>query len=414
MRIRRRPGRITKENYMDINKIYDMTEDEVKQRIKDLDNEVMAMDKLEDVQAATVEKRALVARREEIREARDRKARTIIMNGGMDPNPASVSNVVARENNMISERNNKNMDNENIEIRSFQKYITGGMKTMTDVEQRALAVSGSAAVMPVLIAKELITGSKYSDLLHRATVFEESGASTLKVPIASATAASWKIENSSVDGEAASYEAAPTLTSLDLKGYELYRWMRISAAASSLSTGNFQEMMLELLASEVIEALEKSFIDGTGTGQPKGLESLTWNAGNKVTTTNSSTPIAASHIAEALSFLPQRHARNAIILVNADTLYNISMFKGTSEYAFDLSTGATKFMGHDIIVNEHVADDTVYIVNPKGLYVRFAAPIQVEANNSSGFTSAAIDLRALCVADAQWDPSACVSVGLGA
>ena len=57
-------------------------------------------------------------------------------------------------------------------------------------------------------------------------------------------------------------------------------------------------------------------------------------------------------------------------------------------------------------MNEHVADDVVYIVDPSELYVRFAMPLQVEANRSSGFTSASVDLRALTVVDSAWNANA--------
>lgn len=340
-------------------------------------------------------------------------------------NAAAVANGAGTKANWFNppeERSKEKMNNENVkieeqelEIRSLQKYVTGQFKSMTEVEQRALATSGAAAVMPVSVMNTLISNEKYSDLLHRATIINEGGAASVYVPIASNTAASWKVENSDVDGSSNSYEASPTLTKLELKGYELYRWMRLSAATHSMSTGNFTDHMLNLLSGEVIETLEKSFIDGSGTGQPKGLDNLTWGATNSVTTTNASTPIAAADIAEGLSLLPQKYARGAVIMCNADTLYNtISLLKGTSEYAFSMSDGAQRFLSKEIIVNEHIADDVIYIVDPKELYVRFAAPIAVEANTSSGFTAAAIDLRALTVVDAAWNPTACIKVTVGA
>ena len=262
---------------------------------------------------------------------------------------------------------------------------------------------------------KLITSEKYSDLLYRATVINEGGAAKIYVPIASNTAASWKLENSDVDGTSTSYEASPTLTKLELGGRELYRWPRISAAAHSMSTGDFVDLILQLLSSEVVETLEKAFIDGGGTTEPKGLENLTWTSGtNAKLTASAATPIGPAHIAEAISMLPQKYARNAIILVNADTLYNISQFLGTAEYAYPMQDAATKFMGKPIVVSEHMDDDEVFIVDPKELYVRFASPIAVEANYSSGFTAASIDLRALTVVDFVWNPAACIKVGLGA
>lgn len=311
----------------------------------------------------------------------------------------------------------KNMErlNNGLELKAFQKYLTTGIKTMTDTELSALSLSGSAAFTPTTIMKTLISDEKWSDLLHRATVMIEEHAGKIKIPIASNTAASWKLEGSDVDAESNSYEASPTLTNLELGGYELYRWSRISSASYSMATAEFQEMILELLSAEVVETLEKSFISGTGSGQPKGLDNLTWTPGtNQKLTASEETPIGPADIATALSYLPQRYARNAIILMNADMLYKVSQFKGTQEYAFSLSDGATRFLGKEIVLSEHMADDTIYIIDPKQLYVRFAMPIQVEADRSSGFTAASIDLRALAVVDAAFNPSACVAVGLGA
>lgn len=309
----------------------------------------------------------------------------------------------------------KSMHNENtlVEIRGLQKFLTTGANTLTDQEQRALNVSGSAAVLPVEVQNQLITNSKYSDLMFRATVFNQGGAGKVNIPIASNTAASWKVENTDkIEGN--SIEAAPTLTKLELGGYELMRLMQMSAAASSMTVGGFESLMLELLGAEVIETLEKSFISGNGSGQPKGLDNLTWTAANKVTTATAATEIKAADVAEALSLLPQKYARNAIILMNSDMLYKVSQFKGTTEYAYNMADGATKFLGKEIVVSEHMADDTVYIVDPKELYVRFAQPLMIEADRSAGFTSASIYLRALAVVDAAWNPAACVSVGLGA
>lgn len=307
----------------------------------------------------------------------------------------------------------QSMENENIEMRAFQKYITTGVKGITDVEERALSLSGAAAVLPVDVHNKLITSEKYSDLLHRATVINEGGAGKIYIPIASNTAASWKVENTDLI-EGTSIEAAPTLTRLELGGFELMRLMQISGATVSMSVGNFTDLMLQLLSAEVVETLEKSFIAGSGIGQPEGLDSLSWTPNtNQIVTAAAATPISAANIAEALSLLPQKYARNAIILMNSDMLYNVSQFLGTAEYAYNLADGATSFLGKQIVVSEHMADDTVYIVDPKELYVRFADQLMVEADKSAGFTSASIYLRALAVVDAVWNPAACVAVGLG-
>lgn len=378
---------------------------QINSRLKELDDVVTSATSVETIERCTAEKRQLIERKEELSDLHDRQQIARDLQSG------KIHGEVIETHDGVDKR----MNNNDLQMRAFQKYIVdGGTRNMNETEQRALDLSGSAAVLPTTIMNKLISSEKYSDLLNRATVFTEEHAGTLQIPIASNTAADWKLENSSVDGSEASYEATPTLTKLELKGYELYRWARVSAASLSRSTAEFETMLLQLLSNEIVESLEKSFLSGTGNLQPKGLSELTYTPDtDEILTASAATPIAAADLAEAISLLPQRYARNAIVLCNADMLYQISQFKGTTEYAFDQSQAITAFLGKPIVISEHVADDNIYVVDPKELYVRFSMPIQVEANRASGFTAASIDLRALTVVDACWNQKAVVHVGLG-
>lgn len=319
------------------------------------------------------------------------------------------------------ERDGKTMENKNnTEIRSFQKYITGGMRSMTEMEQRGLNLSGAAAVLPVTIYNELITSGKYSDLLHRAKVFNEAGAGKLCIPVASNTAAEWHTELAEGNG------ASPAITKIELGGYELLRLMSMSAAAASMTEAGFENTMLQLLSSEVIETLEKSFISGNGNGQPKGLDGLEWvtsgDGQNAIVTREVDTspgeyyPINAPYVAEALSLLPQKYARGAILLMNARTAAVVARqgWMEESMPAYNATEALTRIYGHEVVISEHVGNDTVYCVDPRELYVRFSMPVQIEADRSSGFTSATVNLRALCVVDAAWNPAACARLTKGA
>lgn len=390
--------------------------EEIEARLRAISDEIDAPGA--DLDAIEIEIHALKDERNELREAEkavqtEAEQRSMMKQISAFRGTGSV--IETRDFGVVSKNSEVRTMDQELQLRAFQKYLTGGMQTLNDIEQRALDVSGSAAVMPTYIMDKLITGTAYSDLLHRATVIHHPGAAKIQIPIASSVAASWKIENSSVDSEEATYDRPPTLTKLDVGGFELMRLMNISAATSALSVGNFEAKMLELLAEEVIEAIELSIVAGSGTGQPKGLDNLTWVPDtNQILTASAVTAITAADIAEAMSLLPQKYARNSIVLVNAATWYSISQFLGTSEYAYNLADGATKFLGRPIVISEHMSDDIVYVLDPSEIYVRFSLPIQVEADRSSGFQSASISLRALTVVDAVINPAACVAVGLGA
>ena len=308
----------------------------------------------------------------------------------------------------FGEEERKNMnDNNGVEIRAFQKYVsTGTTKNMTEEELRALNLSGAGAVLPTEIYNKIITSEKYSDLLHRATVINQSGAGKIYIPTITNTSADWHTENAATTGKEG------TLGKLELGGWELLRTMTVSASVEAMSAGNFMETMGQVISAEVVEALEKSFISGTGTGQPKGLTGLTWTDDVNAV---EDTALTAALVASGLSLLPQKYARNAIILCSAASAYQtFGLMKGTNEYAYNLAEGASSFMQKQIVISEHVPADTVFIVDPKELYVRFAAPLAVESDRSSGFMSASINLRALTVVDAAWNPAACVKVSKSA
>lgn len=307
-------------------------------------------------------------------------------------------------------KNNMTFKNET-QVKAFQDFMArgGDMRTMNpELRNAVITTTGGGAVLPIDIYRQLITDEKFSDLLHLATVLNQSGAGTVKIPVASAAEASWKTEG------AAATATDPTLTSIDLGGKELMRVIQYSAAMDSMAIDEFSEMMSQLVSSEVIETLEKAFISGSTTnGQPHaGLENLTWTAGtNMIQTASTTTEIAAADVAKGLSLLPQKYARNAVLLMNANTAYNvISLFKGTNEYAYNVADGAASFMGKPVTVNEHCADGEIFIVDPAQLYVRFALPMSVVIDNSTGFMSATTAMRCLTVVDYAWNTAACVKV----
>lgn len=297
---------------------------------------------------------------------------------------------------------NTQINKDDLEMRSLQKYIT---RVDLSVEERsALVSSGASAVIPKNIISELITDSKYSDLLSRSTIFRENHRGETSVPISAGTSAKWKTEGTAQDSEVGA------LSNISLFGYELMRLISISSATDSLSANDFKNLLMKLLADEVIETLETAFITGTGTNQPQGLQALTYVADtNEVAVTG---VIKAEDLAKAISLLPNKYSRNAIILANSTNLMKLSLM--TSQTDHNLNSGSTHFLGKEIVENQNLSDDEIYIVDPSELYVKFAQELQVEADRSSGFRSATIDLRALAVVDAKWNQSATVKVSVTA
>lgn len=300
------------------------------------------------------------------------------------------------------------------EVRAFQKFVTsGGMYGITAEEARAMNTSGAAAVIPTDIYMGMITDKKYSDLLHRANQIHNGAPGKMYIPIASGNSAEWHEENAEIT------DGTPKLDKIELGGYELVSIAQVSAATSSMSVDAFMNYMAKLLGDTVIEKLENAFINGTGSKQPKGLVNLDWatsGSGQNAIVTAASANISYTDIAAGLALLPQMYGRNAVILANAKTAYQTiaAEYDDNGKPVHDIGTMPTQIFGHEIVITEHMADDTVFVVDPRELYVRFSAPMQVEIDRSRGFTSASIYIRSLAVVDAAWNPAACVRITKGA
>lgn len=387
-----------------LKELYNARADEAEKLEKELEKDGLDADTVEALKASlnsiTTEAEKIVS----MLESWDEPA-AVPEGGARAFNPLATMEM--RSNN--SKRGISDMENNNekraAEMRSFQRFLSVGIKGMTDEEQRSLTTSGAAAVLPLEIYNALITDSKYSDLLQRAKVFNEYRVGKLAIPVASANVATWhnELENGT--------EASAKLTKIELGGYELMRLMTMSAAVDSMTEESFKSAMLQLLGAELIETLEYSFVNGSGENQPAGLSALEWDTSKNAIEASAANGISIIEIANGISMLPQKYARGAILLMNASMALTLATAThGSGEFVFNVGEAAQSILGHEIVISEHVPTDTVYIVDPRELYVRFSMPVQVESDRSSGFTSASVNLRALCVVDAAWNPAACVRV----
>ena len=353
---------------------------------------------------------AEIAARREAEEAEEREAAERRANADVAKRIAAgeLGTPIARYDDG---RNHETM--ENTTIKQFKKFITMGPEKMGEEERSALALSGAGAVIPAQIWTDIITSEKYSDLLRRATIINRPNAGNIKVPIMASSAATWKAENSSVSAD------ADTLTYLELGGAELMRAFQYSAAVENMSDSQFENWVAQNISAEVVDTLEKAFINGAGPSAVapavatphKGLSALTYTSSNSVECLGS---ISAVGLATGLAKLPVKYSRNAILLMNAKTALSVvGLLTGTAEYAYSLADGATKFMGHDIVISEHVSDDEVYIIDPRELYVRFALPMSIDVDRHAAFLSASTIVRCLTVVDFCWNTAAVIQVTAG-
>ena len=297
---------------------------------------------------------------------------------------------------------------ENIETRALQSYLCKGISNMTEDERRALTTTGSgSATIPTAIVDRLISTAGLSILTHRATHLADGRPGKLVIPVAPAAGGvGWHQELADITV----YDQ--TLSSITLSGAELVKLVAASRAMIDMSTDSFESYLINLLAGEVLDVLEDSYVTGeagTNNCPGDGLDNLTLT-GRTVTAT---TAITVADIAQALAMLPAKVQRGGLVLANASTLAGILTEQTT--YAFDPST-TLQSLGVELVQDPHVADNTVYVVGEltQTLFLNFWQNINVRRSDDAMLAKNAIAFLASCVCGFAWNSNNVAKVTLSA
>lgn len=321
-------------------------------------------------------------------------------------NTYEIQNPPTLDFNINQKRSIRKM--ENIEIRALQSYLCKGFSSMTEDERRALTTTGSgSATIPTAIVDRLISTAGLSILTHRATHLADGRPGKLVIPVAPAAGGvGWHQELADITV----YDQ--TLSSITLSGAELVKLVAASRAMIDMSTDSFESYLINLLAGEVLDVLEDSYVTGeagTNNCPGDGLDNLTLT-GRTVTAT---TAITVADVAEALALLPAKVQRGGLVLANASTLAGILMEKTT--YAFDPST-TLQSLGLELVQNPHVSDNTVYVVGAleQTLFLNFWQNINVRRSEDAMLVKNAIAFLASCVCGFAWNSNNVAKVTLSA
>lgn len=297
---------------------------------------------------------------------------------------------------------------ENIETRAIQSYLCKGISSMTEDERRALTTTGSgSAVIPTSIIDRLISTAGLSILTNRATHLADGRPGKLVIPVAPAAGGvGWHQELADISV----YDQS--LSSISLSGAELVKLICASRAMVEMATDNFETYLINLLAGEVLDVLEDSYITGkagTDNCPGDGLDNLTLT-GRIVSATGS---ITVADIAQAVALLPAKVQRGGLVLANASTMAGVLTQETT--YAFDPSN-TLRSLGVELIQDPHVADNTLYVVGElsQTLFLNFWQNISVRRSEDAMLAKNAIAFLASCVCGFAWNSSNVAKVILSA
>lgn len=365
----------------ELREISEMNLDDIKEKITEMDSVVRRCETVEEIEHMTELKREMLKRKEEIKEIQMRTATTLELNGGL-----SVDEFFLKRN--VGEfKEHKLMNKE------FRNYLKSGELAP---EIRANTLSNTGALLPETIFNQFLkTGdSDNSGLLDKITVSNLRHSGYIQIPVIASTNAGWHVENEETEAE------TRNITNIELKGYELMKLMSVSAAAYSMTDERFDTYFTGLLQDEMGNTIEKAVINGTGNGQPTGiLTGIEWIDGeNSVETAED---ITVDDIISGVALLPSKYKKNAVIIGNRDMIYNkVRKLKDSNErYIMDIDGANATILGVPVVIAEDMPNDTLILGDLAKYFLNFAQPIAVERSKDSGFSKAAIDIRALAVLD---------------
>jgi len=215
----------------------------------------------------------------------------------------------------------------------------------------------------------------------------------LAVPVATPEdTAEWHVEGDEVTPD----NKKPT--NVVFSAYELMKVFSISAAARTMSITAYESYLQEELSRVIMTALARACINGTGTGQPKGLL-----AAGVISNSLADQPKNYATFTKALAALKRGYSMGATWAMNNTMLYNgvmgITDTMGRPIFNEAKDGNADRILGKSIVVDDFIPDDTIILGNFQYYGMNYPQDILLEVSRDSSFRKGLIDYRAMAVAD---------------
>lgn len=347
-----------------------MTVKEIEKRLAEIKQDIETRGEqmnAEEITSLEEETKKLIEKRKNIME-------TIEKRNGILNNIAEGAGVVSR--------NFEDKKVETCDPYSTEEYRSAWLKSvrrmpLNDAEKRAYsnATGKGAEVIPTQTANEIIAKIKtLAPMLGEVTLLQVQGAVKFAIEGVN-NAAALHNENAKITA------AADTLTSVTLSGYEIVKLVQISDTVMSMSMATFESWIVEMLAEAIAAKIEDLIINGTGTGEPKGIEKAnTWGAGNSVTVAKAG-KLSAANVQELIGILPAGYDRNGKFVMNKKTLFTdfMPLMDTSKNHIVSVQNNSYFIYGYPVLLSDYVKDHEAYLGDFKKVCANLAENIGVKS-----------------------------------
>ncbi len=267
----------------------------------------------------------------------------------IDQAPAQVAPVQAMTGviNTADEDPTNSMEYRN----AFMNYVLHGVQMPKNA---TTVTTGAGAVIPQTVIDKVIQKMEaYGNILPLITRTAYKGGVSIPTTLVKPTA-SWVAER----GDATS--VAYTTSSITFGYYKLKVKVAISLEMDVMALSAFERMIVDNISEAMTKALETAIINGTGTGQPKGILTETPATG-QATTTAATGKIQYKDLIAAESALPMAYESGAVWCMAKKTFLSIIGMEDTAgqpiarvNYGLDGKPERT-LLGRRVVLNDNVA-----------------------------------------------------------
>lgn len=273
---------------------------------------------------------------------------------------------------------------------------------MAQSEKRADAYNTSAnssAVLPTETLNEVVRKARtIGGLLAEARAFNMP--TRISIPVGDVhSAAVWHTEGAEVQSEEAK------TASVVFDGYEVIKIFSISEKVRRMSVPAFEAYLTDELTACVMECIANALVNGTGSAQGTGLNTIEWANGTNAVEIGAGATVAYADVVNLIALMKRGYSAGAKFAMNNATLYRsfYGMVDGNKRPVFIADAQGDKIgkiLGFEVVVDDNIADGDVYFGNFKK-YLGYNLPegISIAISRESSFKKGLVDYRAMAIAD---------------
>ena len=204
-------------------------------------------------------------------------------------------------------------------------------------------------------------------------------------------------ENSALDA------SADTTVSVVLGAFEFLKIIKISRTAKLMAIDAFEDWLVEMLSGDIARAIDNYILNDA----TNGISAITFTTTTQILNT-AATGYTYKNVCDLIALLPAAYDAEAKFLVNKKTLYGkiaqITNSSGDPIFVPDTVSGiGGRLMGYPVVVDDYVstANNALYLGRWTDIVGNLSEGINVEADESAGFTSNSIVYRGVAAFDSK-------------